>query len=192
MPGMRIAIVDDHALVRAGLARLLEPRFIVVGTAADAASGIELARRTKPDVLLLDLVLPGRNGLSAIPDILSASPGTRILVLTMYDEPEYTEAVTARGACGLVSKAADADTLYAAIEAAAKGRVERPQLGLTDREREVLLLLREGKSDAEIAAALGISPRTVANHCSRLMEKLDVHTRPGLIAHAKRISLAGD
>jgi len=190
MPGIRIAIVDDHALVRAGLVRLLSARYDVVGEAADAASALELVRREEPDLLLLDLFLPDRDGLSAIPEIVAASPATRVLVLTMYDEPEYAAAAAARGACGLVSKSAPAETLYAAIDAAVAGTLERPSFGLTDRERDVLSLLGAGKEDAEIAAVLGISPRTVANHCARLMEKLGIHTRAGLIVHAKRIGLA--
>jgi len=189
MPGIRIAIVDDHALVRAGLVRLLSARYDVIGEAADAASALALVRRTSPDLLLLDLSLPDRDGLSAIPDLIAASPNTRILVLTMYDEPEYAAAAVAAGACGLVSKSASADTLYAAIDAAVKGTLERPSFGLTEREQDVLSLLGEGKEDAEIAALLGISPRTVANHCARLMEKLGIHTRAGLIAHARRIRL---
>jgi len=190
MPGIRIAIVDDHALVRAGLVRLLSARYDVVGEAADAASALELVRREEPDLLLLDLFLPDRDGLSAIPEIVAASPATRVLVLTMYDEPEYAAAAAARGACGLVSKSAPAETLYAAIDAAVAGTLERPSFGLTDRERDVLSLLGAGKGDAEIAAGRGVSPRTVANHCARLMEKLGIHTRAGLIVHAKRIGLA--
>jgi len=189
MPGIRIAIVDDHALVRAGLVRLLSARYDVIGEAADAASALALVRRTSPDLLLLDLSLPDRDGLSAIPDLIAASPNTRILILTMYDEPEYAAAAVAAGACGLVSKSASAETLYAAIDAAVKGTLERPSFGLTEREQDVLSLLGEGKEDAEIAALLGISPRTVANHCARLMEKLGIHTRAGLIAHARRIRL---
>ena len=189
MPGIRIAIVDDHALVRAGLVRLLSARYDVIGEAADAASALALVRRAAPDLLLLDLSLPDRDGLSAIPDLIAASPNTRILVLTMYDEPEYAAAAVAAGACGLVSKSSSAETLYAAIDAAVKGTLERPSFGLTEREQDVLSLLGEGKEDAEIAALLGISPRTVANHCARLMEKLGIHTRAGLIAHARRIRL---
>ena len=189
MPGIRIAIVDDHALVRAGLVRLLSARYDVIGEAADTASALALVRRAAPDLLLLDLSLPDRDGLSAIPDLIAASPNTRILVLTMYDEPEYAAAAVAAGACGLVSKSASAETLYAAIDAAVKGTLERPSFGLTEREQDVLSLLGEGKEDAEIAALLGISPRTVANHCARLMEKLGIHTRAGLIAHARRIRL---
>ncbi len=189
MSGMRIAIVDDHALVRAGLIKLLSARYEIVGEAADAGTGLELVRRTAPDIVLLDLSLPDRDGLSAIPDFLSASPEIRILVLTMYDEPEYAVAVVAAGAAGLVSKSAPAKELYAAIEAAMSGNLDRPSFGLTPRERDVLALLGEGKRDGEIASVLGISPRTVANHCARLMEKLGIHTRAGLIAHARRIRL---
>jgi len=189
MSKMRIAIVDDHALVRAGLIRLLSARYDIVGEAADAAAGLKLVRRARPDLLLLDISLPDRDGLTIIPEIAAASANTRVLVLTMYDEPEYAVAAAAAGAAGLVSKAASPEELYAAIEGAASGTLSPPRFGLTSRERDILSLLKDGKGDGQIASALGISPRTVANHCSRLMEKLGIRTRAGLIAHAKRIRI---
>ncbi len=192
MPEIRIAIIDDHALVRAGLARLLErsPRFVVIGAAADAAEGVKLLRKTKPDLLLLDLSLPDQDGLTALPELQRASPDTKVLILSMYDEPEYVEAAVTRGACGLVSKAADPETLYAAINSALSGGLPPPETRLTEREREILGLIREGRTDEEISALLNISEKTVANHCERLMSKLGVHTRVALIAYAKRIELA--
>ncbi len=192
MPEIRIAIIDDHALVRAGITRLLErsPRFTVVGAAADAAEGMKLLRRTEPDLLLLDLSLPDQDGLTALPKLRSASPSTKVLILSMYDEPEYVEAAMTRGACGLISKAASPEVLYAAIERALTGELPPPETRLTPREREILRLVKDGKEDGEIAALLQISEKTVANHCERLMDKLGVHTRAGLIAHAKRIELA--
>jgi len=194
MPKVRIAITDDHALVRAGLTRLLNRyrEFEIVGAAADVPGTLDLLKKTKPDLLLLDLSLPGQDGLTALPALRRAFPQTKILVLSMYDEPEYVQAAISRGACGLVSKAASPDALYAAINAALLGHPESlgPEERLTAREREILRLLKDGKDDEEIASILKISVKTVANHCERLMGKLGVHTRAGLIAHAKRSELA--
>ena len=186
-----IAVVDDHALVRAGIAQLLAqlPYYTVVGTAADAAGALALVRTTHTDVLLLDISLPDQDGLTIIPQLLDSSPNTKIIVISMYDEPEYVQAAVDHGACGLVSKAAPPEELHAAITHARAGRSSVPGDRLTPREREIMGLLRQGKDDAEIAAALDISAKTVANHCERLMKKLGVHTRAGLIAHAKRIEL---
>ena len=191
MPQTTIAIVDDHALVRAGLSRLLEqsPHYTVVGTAANAAGAIALVRTTRPDILLLDLSLPDQDGLSIIPQLRTISPTTKIIVISMYDEPEYARAAIDHGACGLVSKAAPPEDLYAAIARARAGSLAPPEEHLTEREREIMALLRRGKEDAEIAAILDISAKTVANYCEHLMGKLGVHTRAGLIAHAKRLEL---
>ena len=193
MSRIKIAIVDDHALVRAGLSRLLERsgKFTVVGTAADAAAAVTLVREKAPALVLLDLSLPDKDGLTLIPELRAASPTTRILIISMYDEPEYVQAALDRGACGLVSKAAAPDALYAAITRAVAGHFDdRPAARLTPREREILTLVEQGKTDAQIAQTLSISEKTVTNYCEHLMSKLGVHTRAGLIAHAKRIELA--
>ncbi len=192
MREIRIAIIDDHALVRAGLTRLLEksPRFVVIGAAANAAEGMKLLRKTRPDLLLLDLSLPDQDGLTALPELRKASPNTKVLILSMYDEPEYAEAAMARGACGLISKTADPEALYTAIDSVLRGEFQLPTTRLTEREREILGLIKEGHTDKEISTILNISEKTVANYCERLMCKLGVHTRVALIAHAKRIELA--
>ena len=192
MSRIKIAIVDDHELVRAGISRLLNQagKFMVVGTAADAAEALRLVQETKPDLVLLDLSLPGKDGLTIIPELRAISPTTKILIISMYDEPEYVQAALDRGACGLVSKAATPDALYKAIERALNGHpVDHPAEHITPREREILTLIEQGKEDKQIAEILSISEKTVANYCEHLMVKLGVHTRAGLIAHAKRIGL---
>jgi DNA-binding NarL/FixJ family response regulator len=191
MKQIRIVIADDHALVREGLSRLLSsyPEIEVVGLAEDGFDAIERVRDTTPDVLLLDIAMPNLDGLSAIPRIIEVSRMTRILVLSMYDEPEYAQAAVERGACGLVSKAAFADSLYKAIQAAARGEILPIRRVLSQRECEVLALIGKGRTNAEIASALSIQEKTVEHHRQRLMDKLEIHTQAGLVAHARRIGL---
>ena len=191
MKPIRVAIADDHAIVREGLARLLNayPEIEVVGMAKDGFAAIELARTHAPDVFLVDISMPRLDGITAISRLAEASPTTRILILSMYDEPEYAQAAMDRGACGLISKAASARGLLVAIQTAFKG--ERLPIGrtLSPREREILARIAIGRTNEQIAAALSICSKTVENHCQRLMEKLDIHTRAGLVAYAKRIGL---
>ena len=190
---IRVAIADDHLLVREGLARLLGSysELDVVGTAADGVEALDLVDALSPDVLLLDLAMPRLDGKAVIPRVLEICPATRILVLTMFDEPEYAQAVLALGAAGLISKAASADELRRAIRDVARGEVlptDAPPL--TGREKEVLALIAVGESNATIASALSIRPKTVERHVQRLMSKLSIHTRIGLVAYAKRVGLA--
>lgn len=191
MKPIRVAIADDHAIVREGLTRLLDsyPEIEVVGTAKDGLTAVELARTHAPDVFLVDIAMPNLDGISAIPRLAQASPTTRILILSMYDEPEYAQAAIRHGACGLVSKAASTQTLIAAIQTAFRG--EHLPIGqqLSPRERQILAMIVVGESNDQIAAKLSIRPKTVDHHCQRLMEKLDIHTRVGLIAYAKRIGI---
>jgi len=191
MKQIRIVIADDHALVREGLSRLLSsyPEIGVVGFAEDGFAAIERARDTTPDVLLLDIAMPNLDGLAAIPRIIEASRTTRILVLSMYDEPEYAQAVVESGACGLVSKAASADSLYKAIKAAVRGETLPVRRVLSQREREVLALIGAGRTNAQIASILSIQEKTVEHHRQRLMDRLGIHTQAGLVAHARRIGL---
>jgi len=188
---LRLAIADDHALVREGLTRLLAGTegIEVVAVVGDAASAAACLAEARPDVLLLDLSMPGTDGLSAIPHLREACPATRILVLSMYDEAEIAAEAIERGACGLISKASCADALVEAIRRVARG--ERLPVGplLSPREREVLSLIGEGLGGDRIAARLGLSEKTVAHHRERLMEKLDIHTQAGLVAYARRSGL---
>jgi len=191
MRPIRVAIADDHAVVREGLARLLDayPEIEVVGTATDGLAAVGLAQAHAPDVFLMDISMPGLDGISAIPRLTQASPDTRILVLSMYDEPEYAQAAIQNGASGLVSKSASPEVLVAAIQAAFRSEPIESGQPLSPRERQILAGISTGEKNAQIASRLSIRPKTVDHHCQRLMEKLNIHTRPGLIAYAKRIGI---
>jgi two-component system response regulator NreC len=202
---IRLLIVDDHQLVRSGLRRLLEAEDDITvedegGTAHDA---VRLARLHKPDVVLLDVVMPGGSGLDAIPEILAAAPQAKVLALSMQDDPSYVRQAFATGASGYVLKEAADDELLAAIrEVAVGGRYVDHQLGarlaahdaraatetdadpLSDREREVLRLLALGHTNQEISKLLFISVRTAETHRARIMQKLGLATRAELVRHA--------
>jgi len=199
---IRLLIVDDHQLVRSGLRRLLEAEEDIevedeAGTAYDA---IRLARLHKPDVILLDVVMPDGNGIDAIPEIIEASPETKVLTLSMQDDPSYVRHAFAAGAKGYVLKeAADHELLAAIREVAKGGNYVDHQLGsrlaaydasamaekeadpLSDREREVLRLLALGFTNQEISKQLFISVRTAETHRARIMQKLRLTTRAELV-----------
>jgi len=198
-------IVDDHTLVRAGLRLLLEaePDVSVDDEAGDAEQAIRLARLHKPDVVLLDIVMPGRSGLDAAPEILEAAPKAKILVLSMQDDPSYVRQAFSVGATGyLLKEAADDELVEAVREVARGGRYVHPALDvrlaaaeaeakkraeadpLSEREREVLRLLALGHTNQEIAKLLFISVRTAETHRAHVMQKLRVSTRAELVRHA--------
>jgi two-component system, NarL family, response regulator NreC len=200
-----VLIVDDHALVRSGLRLLLEAETDVVvdDEAGDAEQAVRLARLHKPDVILLDVVMPGRSGLDAAPDILAAAPKARILVLSMQDDPSYVRQAFSAGATGyLLKEAADDELVQAVREVAGGGRYVHPALGarlaaaeaeakaradadpLSEREREVLRLLALGHTNQEIAKLLFISVRTAETHRAHVMQKLRLSTRAELVRHA--------
>jgi len=202
---IRVLIVDDHQLVRSGLRRLLESEedLAVEDEAGTAYDAVRLARLHKPDVILLDVVMPGGSGLDAIPEIRDAAPNARILTLSMQDDPSYVRQAFAAGASGYVLKEAADDELLAAVrEVAEGGRYVDPQLGarlaaadaaaaaeaaddpLTDREREVLRLLALGHTNHEIAQMLYLSVRTAETHRARIMQKLRLTTRAELVRYA--------
>ncbi|HZO97898.1 MAG TPA: response regulator transcription factor [Gaiellaceae bacterium] len=202
---IRVLVCDDHALVRSGLKRLLEsePDFRVVAEAADAEQAVEGVSQERPDVLLLDVVMPGRSGIEAISDLLSASPETRILVLSMQDDPSYVRRAFAAGAHGyLLKEAADAELVQAIHDVAAGHRYVHPALGarlaaaeaeaheraeadpLSEREHEVLRLLALGHTNQEIAKLLFISVRTAETHRARIMQKLRLSSRAELVRYA--------
>ena len=187
--GIRVLLVDDHALVREALIRLLSAQddVDVVGTACDSADAIACAGRLKPDVLLLDIALPGQDGLEAIGPILEQTPETRILMLSMHAEPEYARIAVDRGAAGLVSKSDCPDALIEAIRAAARGETLAIEGELSPREREILERITSGASNEEIGQTLSIRLKTVEGHCERLMSKLDIHTRAGLVSYGRRL-----
>jgi two-component system, NarL family, response regulator NreC len=202
---IRVLIVDDHTLVRSGLRLLLEGEdgFVVEDEAGDAEQAIRLARLHKPDVILLDVVMPGRSGLEAMDDILEAAPKTRILVLSMQDDPSYVRQAFGAGARGyLLKEAADDELVQAVRDVAAGNRYVHPALGarlaaaeaeakaraeadpLSEREREVLRLLALGHTNQEIAKLLFISVRTAETHRAHVMQKLRLSTRAELVRHA--------
>ena len=199
---IRLLIVDDHQLVRSGLRRLLEAEedLEVEDEAGTAYDAVRLARLHKPDVILLDVVMPGGSGLDAIPDILEAAPNTNVLALSMQDDPSYVRRAFAVGAKGYVLKEAADDELLAAIREVAKGgNYVDHQLGsrlavhdakamaeqeadpLSEREREVLRLLALGYTNQEISKQLYISVRTAETHRARIMQKLRLTTRAELV-----------
>jgi two-component system, NarL family, response regulator NreC len=202
---VRVLIVDDHAVVRAGLRLLLEAEEDIepVGEAGSAREAIFQARALKPDVILLDVVMPEQSGLDAIPTLLHEEPETKVLVLSMQDDPQYVRQAFSSGASGYVLKeAADTEVVSAVREVAKGGRYVNPELGarlvaaeteaakraeedpLSDREREVLRLLALGHTNQEIAKALYISVRTAETHRAHIMQKLRFSTRAELVRYA--------
>jgi two-component system response regulator NreC len=207
---IRVLIVDDHTLVRSGLRLLLEAEqgFVVEDEAEDAEQAIRLTRLHKPDVVLLDVVMPGRSGIEAAPEILDAAPHAHILVLSMQDDPSYVRQAFGAGASGyLLKEAADDELVQAVRDVAAGNHYVHPALGarlaaaeaeakaradadpLSDREREVLRLLALGHTNQEIAKLLFISVRTAETHRAHVMQKLRLSTRAELVRHAIRQGL---
>jgi DNA-binding NarL/FixJ family response regulator len=204
-PKTKILIVDDHAVVRAGLRLLLEREddLEVVAEAGTADEGVRAARLEKPDVVVLDVVMPGRSGIEAATEMIQASKGARVLVLSMQDDPTYVREAFAAGATGyMLKEAADAELVQAVREVAGGGRYVHPTLGarlaqaeveaarraaddpLSDREREVLRLLALGHTNQEIAKQLYISVRTAETHRAHIMQKLGLGTRAELVRYA--------
>ncbi len=202
---IRVVVVDDHAVVRSGLRMLLdaEDDLEVVGEAGNAREAIFEVRAHKPDVVLLDVVMPGESGIEALPKLLKEAPETKVLVLSMQDDPSYVREAFAAGASGYVLKeAADAEVVSAVREAAAGRQYVHPTLGarlvaadaearaaeeadpLSDREREVLRLLALGHTNQEIAKLLYISVRTAETHRAHIMQKLSLSTRAEVVRYA--------
>lgn len=202
---VRVLIVDDHAVVRSGLRLLIaaEDDLEPVGEAGNARDAVFQARALTPDVILLDVVMPEQTGLDVLPQLKHENPDTKILVLSMQDEPRYVREAFAAGASGYVLKeAADNEVVAAIREVAAGNRYVNPELGarlvaadteaeklaeadpLSDREREVLRLLALGYTNQEIAQQLYISVRTAETHRAHIMQKLRLQTRADLVAYA--------
>jgi two-component system, NarL family, response regulator NreC len=210
---IRVVVVDDHAVVRAGLRRVLdaEPDIEVVGEAGTARDAVLEARAAKPDVILLDVVMPGESGIEALPKLHREAPDANVLVLSMQDDPRYVREAFAAGASGYVLKeAADSEVVAAVREVAAGNRYLHPALGarlisaeeearaateadpLSDREHEVLRLLALGHTNQEIATMLFISVRTAETHRSHIMQKLRLGTRAELVRYALANGLLAD
>lgn len=202
---IRVLIVDDHAVVRTGIRLLLEQEVDIepVGEAGSARDAVFQARATKPDVVLLDVVMPDSSGLDSIPTLLHEHPEAKILILSMQDDPRYVREAFAVGASGYVLKeAADVEVVAAVREVARGGQYVHPELGarliaadaaaareaesdpLSEREHEVLRLLALGHTNQEIAKQLFISVRTAETHRAHIMQKLRLSTRAELVRYA--------
>ncbi len=202
---IRILLVDDHPIVRQGLAAVLEdqPDLEVVGSVGSADEAIRLAGRARPDVVLLDLEMPGLDGIEAIPRLSDAAPGMRVLVFTAYDTDERVRAALSAGASGYLLKGAPAEEIARGIRVvrdggsvleplvAAKliGRLSgagspAPAPALSQREREVLRLVAGGQANKQIARTLGISERTAKFHVASILRKLDAENRAEAAARA--------
>jgi two-component system response regulator NreC len=198
-----VVIADDHEVVRSGLRGLLEaePDLEVTAEARDVRSTMAFVRAQQPGVLVLDLNMPGDSSLGAIPELLEASPGTKIVVLTMQSDPAFAREALRAGALGYVLKDAANTELVQAVRAAMEGRTYlEPQLGaklaaapaepagpghdLSDREVEVLRLIALGHTNAEIAEQLYLSVRTVESHRAHIQQKLRLSTRAELVRYA--------
>jgi len=209
---IRVLIVDDHALMREGIRALLRScdDIEVVGEAEDGDDAVRESRRLSPDLILMDVNMPGLGGLEATLEIRKENPVVKILVLTQYDDREYVARFLKAGVSGYVLKKAAGSELVSAIRAAHRGglvldpEIARDAIGepakpvegtspvadpydiLTDREKQVLKLVAEGHSNKEIAEMLGISVKTAMSHRENLMEKLGAHSRTELIKFALR------
>lgn len=202
---LRVVIADDHAVVRQGIRGVLEEveGLEVVGEAGDGAQALTVTEELRPDVVLLDVTMPGRTGLEVAKQLRDAGSGVRVLILSMHDEPEYVLEAVRAGADGYVLKDVAPAELRAAVTAVHEGReyfsarvthqlsvglreeIEREQRrsrldSLTAREVEVLVLVAQGMTNRSIADSLGISPRTVETHRERVMAKLRIRTVAGL------------
>jgi len=207
---IRIVVADDHPIVRAGIVGLLEQAqgIEVVGEAADGSEAVELAASERPDLVLMDLRMPGVDGASATASIVAAGGGTRVLVLTTYETDDHILAAIEAGASGYLLKAAPQAEILAGIRAVAAGEtVLAPSIAaklvsrvradaasiappaLSPREREVLVLVAEGRSNPEIAKALYIGEATVKTHLLHAFEKLGVNDRTRAVTRAMELGL---
>jgi len=211
METLRVLIADDHAIVRAGIRLLLDSQegIEIVGEAKDGAEAVAKTRELAPDVVLMDVAMPGLSGLEATREIRQTNPDTRVLMLTMHDDEEYFFQAVSLGASGYILKEATPEEVVSAIRIVSRGGVAfHPSLGrkllddylhrvqageesesyslLTEREREILRLTAEGRSAREIGEKLALSPRTVERHRANLMEKLDLHNRSEVVQYAIR------
>ena len=206
----RILIIDDHVMVREGVAEIIkhEPDLDVCGTATTAHEGIEAVRKLKPDLILVDITLPGKNGIEFIKDVRAMNPDLRILVMSMHDESLYADRVLRAGGRGYIRKQEGGEKLIAALRRVVRGEIavseemtgkllekfsgrktiDSPLEGLSDRELEVFQLIGQGKTMKEIGHELHISPKTVEVHRSHIREKLKVTSAAELIAYAARWS----
>jgi DNA-binding NarL/FixJ family response regulator len=207
---IRVVLAEDHAVVRQGLCSLLKSdgHFTIIGEARTGKEAVEMALRLRPDVILMDIAMPGLNGLDATRQILAANPAARVLILSAHSDDVYVERMNETGAAGFLEKQSSGEILTKAIREVAEGRsffspaiarrlsqqASRPLdrdgqpkakgNRLTAREAEVLQLVAEGSANKQMAIALGISIKTVEKHRQHLMNKLNVHDTAGLTRYA--------
>jgi DNA-binding NarL/FixJ family response regulator len=208
---IRVLIADDHAILREGVRALLsaQPDIEVVGEAPDGRQAVEACRRLDPDVVLMDIAMPGLGGIEAALEMRSQALRARVLILSQYEDREYVRRLLKAGVAGYVLKKSAGSELANAIRAVARGglvldpevaRAAMEQVGpersgadpydtLTDREKQVLRLVAEGKSNKEVADVLGISVKTAMSHREHVMEKLDLHNRTELVRFAIKIGV---
>ncbi len=211
MDRIKILMVDDHAILRDGIRALLgvHDDIEIVGEASEGKEAIEKVQELMPDVVIMDIAMPGMDGLEATRRITKKSPKTKVLVLTQYDNKEYVLSVIKAGAAGYIPKRALSSELVSAIHAVRQGdsflypsaaaaliedylqqaEGEEPYDRLTAREREILKLIADGHTSRDIANMLFLSLKTVLNHRVKIMEKLNLHNRTELIKYAMRKGL---
>ncbi|MUM76553.1 response regulator [Pseudodesulfovibrio sp. F-1] len=212
---MELMIVDDHPLFREGLKTIVnrDDRYTVVCEAGNGTDGIRLGKRHKPDIMLVDISMPGKNGIQMIRELKSSLPQTRFIIISMHSEADYIVEAFRAGASGYLIKESAAGNLMRGLDAVARGELflddalsqevvfrlmqakdeqtagRDPYTTLTAREQEVLRLLAEGLTAKEVAAQLFISPKTVENHRTNLMKKLGLQSSVELIRYAARLGL---
>ncbi len=210
---VRVLLVDDHKLVREGLRRTLEDAgFDIVGEAADGAAGLDLAERLRPHVVLMDVSMPVLDGITATKRMRMRSPESHVVILTMHADDDIITKARSAGASGYILKDASGDEVVEAVRLAAQGRKilgstvadaqeiiaageggddgpSASEVGLTDRETQILQLLADGCSPKEVAEKLFISPKTVRNHLSKAYEKLGVGSRSAAIVSAVKLGV---
>ena len=211
MNKIRVLIADDHAILREGVRALLAATddIEVVGQAADGREAVEASRRLDPDIVLMDIAMPGLGGLEAALEIRNAGLRARVLIISQYEDREYVRRLLKAGVAGYVLKKSAGSELVGAIRAAHRGglvldpEVARaameesdprraggdPYEALTDREKQVFRLVAEGKSNKEVADVLGISVKTAMSHREHAMEKLDLHNRTELVRLALKLGV---
>jgi DNA-binding NarL/FixJ family response regulator len=207
LPEVTVYLADDHAMVREGLASLLgrdDTRFSIIGQSGDGLVVLSDVKRLGPDVVVLDITMPGLNGLDICRDIVKRCPETNVLILSMHSDTQFIVRAIEYGAMGYLLKESATTQLHEAVSAVAAGElylgpgISREVLGqvtksredlyerLTTRERQVFQLIAEGKTNRKIAEILELSVKTVDTHRSRLMNKLDIHDQTSLVKYALR------
>lgn len=210
MGKIKLLVVDDHAIMREGIHALLDLQndIEIIGEASEGKEAIEKTHELAPDVIVMDISMPGMDGLEATRRILKKNPKAKVIALTQHDNREYILSAIKAGAVGYISKKAVGAELVSAIQAVSRGdsylypsaastvirdylknAEEEPYDRLTDREREILKLVAEGYTSRQIADMLFLSLKTVLGHRTKIMEKLDIHNRTELIKYAMRKGL---